>query len=92
MCRPRIIWPSLAAAAQPSHSAVQILDADLYGIEHVDIGEIDIMSYRGRRPICAICQLNVDAISAVDEGDVLNHVIEEMKVRREHLWPHDKAE
>ena len=67
-------------------------DIELFGLEDVSLTDVDIMSYRGRRPICAICQLNVDAISAVDEGDVLNHVIEEMKVRREHLWPHDKAE
>jgi hypothetical protein len=46
------------------------------------------MSYRGRRPVCAICQLNVDTISALDESDVLSHVLDEMKTKREHLWPH----
>ncbi|MDE0892859.1 MAG: hypothetical protein OSB14_11805 [Planctomycetota bacterium] len=63
-------------------------DSALYGLEDVNLNEVDIMSYRGRRPICAICQLNVDAIVALDESEILNHVLEEMKTKREHLWPH----
>lgn len=63
-------------------------DSALFGIEDVSLNEVDIMSYRGRRPVCAICQLNVDTISALDESDVLSHVLDEMKTKREHLWPH----
>ena len=65
-------------------------DVELFGLEDVSLTEVDIMSYRGRRPICAVCQLNVDAIAAVGEGEVLDHLIGEMKNRREHLWPHDE--
>jgi hypothetical protein len=63
-------------------------DSALFGLEDVSLNEVDIMSYRGRRPVCAICQLNVDTISALDESDVLSHVLDEMKTKREHLWPH----
>ncbi len=63
-------------------------DSALFGLEDVSLNEVDIMSYRGRRPVCAICQLNVDAIVALDESEVLTHVLEEMKTKREHLWPH----
>ena len=52
-------------------------DSALFGIEDVSLNEVDIMSYRGRRPVCAICQLNVDTISALDESDVLSHVLDE---------------
>ncbi len=57
----------------------------------MSLTEVDIMSYRGRRPVCAVCQLNVDAIAALDEKDVLDHVLQEMTTRREHLWPHDEV-
>jgi hypothetical protein len=63
-------------------------DIELYGLEDVSLNEVDIMSYRGRRPVCAICQLNVDAIVALGEDDVLSHVLKEMMTKREHLWPH----
>lgn len=66
-------------------------DIELFGLEDVSLAGVDILSYLGRRPVCAVCQLNVDAISAVGEEDVLDHLIGEMKTRREHLWPHDEA-
>ena len=66
-------------------------DIELFGLEDVSLTEVDIMSYRGRRPVCAVCQLNVDAIAALDETDVLKHVLNEMATRREHLWPHDEV-
>ena len=40
-------------------------DIELFGLEDVSLSEVDIMSYRGRRPVCAVCQLNVDAIAAL---------------------------
>ena len=65
-------------------------DIELFGLEDVSLSDVDIMSYRGRRPVCAVCQLNVDAIAALEESDVLDHVLTEMKTRREHHWPHDE--
>ena len=67
-------------------------DIELFGLEDVSLTEVDIMSYRGRRPVCAVCQLNVDAIAALGERDVLDHVITEMTTRRAHLWPHDEVD
>jgi len=67
-------------------------DIELFGLEDVSLTEVDIMSYRGRRPVCAVCQLNVDTIAALGERDVLDHVITEMTTRREHLWPHDEVD
>ncbi|MGB0332526.1 MAG: hypothetical protein ACPGPE_12005 [Planctomycetota bacterium] len=58
------------------------LKAAAHGLE-----EMDIMSYRGLRPVCAVCQLNIDAISALDEGDVFTEVIQQMQERRDDLWP-----
>ena len=45
------------------------------------------MSYRGARPVCAVCQLNIDAISALGENEVHSEVIQRMRERRDDLWP-----
>jgi len=63
------------------------IDADRYGIEHVDIGELDVMSYRGVRPVCAACQLNLDALFLLDEGPVLLRLLRQAKEERDMLWP-----
>lgn len=63
------------------------LEAERFGIEHVAAGDLDVMSYRGTRPVCAICQLNVDAIFVDHEGPVLLRVLRELKEQRDHLWP-----
>ena len=63
------------------------LDAERFGLEDVVLDELDIMSYRGLRPICAVCQLNHDALYALDEHDVLRRVLHEMEHRRDFLWP-----
>jgi hypothetical protein len=63
------------------------IDADLYGIEDIVFEHTDIMSYRGTRPVCAICQLNFDAIFALGDHGVIRRLLEEMETRRDHLWP-----
>ena len=45
------------------------------------------MSYRGLRPVCAVCQLNFDAIFALGEHEVLHRLLREMEERRDRLWP-----
>jgi len=63
------------------------LDASHFGIEHIAAGDLDVMSYRAERPVCAVCQLNVDAIFLGDEGPVLLRVLRELKEERDKLWP-----
>ena len=66
------------------------IDADDYGIEDVVLPPVvDVMSYRGARPVCAVCQLNLDAIFLSGEGSVLEQVVAEMRERREQLWPQE---
>ena len=63
------------------------LEAQEYGIEDVVFEKTDIMSYRGFRPICAVCQLNFDAIFMLDEHETLMRVLDEVENRRDKLWP-----
>jgi hypothetical protein len=63
------------------------LEAQRHGLEDVVLSETDIMSYRGLRPVCAVCQLNLDAIFLLEERDVLLALLREMEERRGHLWP-----
>lgn len=63
------------------------LDADRYGIEDVVLDRLDIMSYSGTRPICAVCQLNYDALFAAGDHEVLESVLRQMEHEREKLWP-----
>lgn len=58
-----------------------------YGIEDVVFEEADVMSYRGLRPVCAVCQLNFDALFLLGEQDVLREVVGQMENERDHLWP-----
>jgi len=64
------------------------IDADEYGIEDVVLDpKLDIMSYRGTRPVCAVCQLNYDTIFLADKGkQVLDRVLNEIEFERERLW------
>jgi hypothetical protein len=64
-------------------------DLELFGLEDVRLNDVDIISYRGRRPVCAICQLNLDTITALGEADVITHLLHEMTTKRDHLWPHE---
>ena len=63
------------------------LEAQRHGLEDVVLNETDIMSYRGLRPVCAVCQLNLDAIALLEEREVLLALLKEMEERRGHLWP-----
>jgi hypothetical protein len=58
-----------------------------YGIEDVVFEEGDVMSYLGLRPVCAVCQLNFDALFMLGEQEVLREVLIEMETRRDDLWP-----
>lgn len=62
------------------------LDADSYGIEDVVLYKLDIMSYRGHRPVCAVCQLNYETIFAAGGHDVLEKVLSEVEHERDRLW------
>ena len=53
---------------------------------------MDIMSYAGPRPICAVCQLNMDAIELAGEGGVLAELQRLMREQRDRLWPPDAPE
>lgn len=64
-------------------------DAAAHGLEDVVLEAMDIMSYRGPRPVCAICQLNADAITALGETAVHDEVVERMRERRDELWPEE---
>ena len=64
-------------------------DLELFGLEDVRLNDVDIISYRGRRPVCAICHLNRDTITALGEADVITHLLHEMTTKRDHLWPHE---
>ena len=64
------------------------IEAQKYGIEDVVLDpKLDIMSYRGARPVCAVCQLNLDTILLADEGaSLLRKVLWELEHEREKLW------
>ncbi len=63
------------------------LDGGRFALEDIVLDQLDIMSYRGLRPVCAVCQLNQDALNALGEQTTLKRVLEEMERRRDHLWP-----
>jgi hypothetical protein len=65
------------------------IDAQKYGIEDVVLDpRVDIMSYRGSRPVCSVCQLNLDSIllSSEDGRGLLRQVLHELENEREKLW------
>lgn len=48
---------------------------------------VDVMSYRGHRPVCAVCQLNLDSIFMLGDHATLKRVLAEAENDRERLWP-----
>ncbi len=64
------------------------IDADKYGIEDVVLDpQLDIMSYKGSRPICSVCQLNFDSIFLSEDGrTLLRKILWELENEREKLW------
>jgi len=63
------------------------LEAARYGLEDVVLDPTEIMSYRGERPVCAVCQINVDGIHLLEEDGILRRLLEQMGTRRDELWP-----
>ena len=63
------------------------LEAEQHGLEDVVLEEMDIMSYRGERPVCAVCQLNMDAIEILGETTTLRELSRQMREERDRLWP-----
>ena len=47
------------------------------------------MSYRGERPVCAVCQLNFDAVFLAGDRPVVARLLDEMEQSREDLWPEE---
>ncbi len=69
------------------------IDADQYGIEDVVLDpKLDIMSYRGSRPVCAVCQLNLDAIFLTEDGkEALHAVLHEVEHEEDRLWAREPS-
>lgn len=65
------------------------MHAEHFGLEDVVLENTDIMSYRGHRPICAVCQLNFDALFLLGEDRDLEKVLREVRDERDRLWPRD---
>jgi hypothetical protein len=69
------------------------IEAKEFGLEDVVLPpKLDVMSYRGERPVCVVCQLNFDSIFLLEEEDTLAALIAQMKTRREDLWPEPQAD
>ena len=67
-------------------------EAAEHGIEDVVFDQAHVMSYRATRPVCAVCQLNFDAIFMLDGHEVLAQVLHQMEHQRDELWPDGEAE
>lgn len=65
------------------------IDAVKRGLEDIALDQpTDIMSYHGKRPVCAACQLNFDSIFLSENGrSVLDSLLGEMEHDRDRLWP-----
>ena len=63
------------------------INAAEFGIEDVVLEPLDVMSYRGVRPVCAVCQLNFDGIFMLGEHATVHELQREMEHSRERLWP-----
>ena len=66
------------------------IDARTYGLEDVVLEATDIMSYRGHRPVCAICQLNFEMLYMAGEAGDLEQLLGEVREERDRLWPRAK--
>jgi hypothetical protein len=65
------------------------IEAAEHGLEDVVLDQLDVMSYRGVRPVCAVCQLNCDALTLLGEQRTLQDLLREMEHERESLWPEE---
>jgi PP-loop superfamily ATP-utilizing enzyme len=68
------------------------IDADKYGIEDVVLDpELDIMTYKASRPVCAVCQLNLDSILLTDDGrELLRKLLWQLEHERDRLWSREE--
>lgn len=67
------------------------LEPEAYGLEDVVLDRLDIMSYRGVRPVCAVCQLNLETIFLAGEHETLKKLLTEVENERDRLWPDHPA-
>lgn len=58
-----------------------------FGLEDVVFEKTDVMSYRGHRPVCTICQLNFETLFLLGEERHVEQVLREIREEREKLWP-----
>ncbi len=64
------------------------IEAREFGLEDVVLTpRLDVMSYRGERPVCVVCQLNFDSIFLLEEHGTLTKLLAQMEEGREELWP-----
>lgn len=84
--------PAAVKAFFGFHEDGHPIDAERYGIEDVVLERMDVMSYVGPRPVCAVCQLNMDAIDLANEVHVLAELGRLMREERDRLWPPDAPE
>jgi len=67
------------------------LEAETLGLEDVVLGDLDIMSYRGARPVCAVCQLNFETIFLAEDGHrVLRELLRQLEHERDQLWAREE--
>ena len=80
--------PSEVKAFFGFHEDGTPIDAHQYGLEDVVLdAHLDIMSYKAERPVCAVCQINFDAIFLSDNGKaLLRRILRKMEHERDDLW------
>ena len=61
--------------------------AQEFGLEDVVFEETDVMSYRGHRPVCVICQLNFETLYLAGDEEMILAVLRQMRDERDRLWP-----
>ena len=63
------------------------IDADTSGLEDVVLETTAIMSYRGPRTVCAVCQLNFEMLYMAGDAEHLDKLLREVREERDRLWP-----
>lgn len=84
--------PAAVKAFFGFHEDGHPIDAARFGLEDVVLQPMDVMSYAGPRPVCAVCQLNMDAIGLLGEHAVMLELQRMMREERDRLWPPDAPE
>ena len=64
------------------------IDPEPFGLEDVVLAPtVDVMSYKGARPVCAVCQLSFESICLSGEKDAMLQLHHQMEHERDRLWP-----